>query len=90
MRAAVETEEDLVICPQPCPDESLALSEELARLRRGLDFLPARHREVLVLSAFEGMDHAECAEVLGCTVRAVEGQLHRARKALMLWWDSQG
>lgn len=87
---AVVVGEDSAICPLPCPDESLALSEELERLRLGLDLLPARHREALVLSAFEGMDHAGCAEVLGCTVRAVEGRLHRARKALLLWWDSQG
>jgi RNA polymerase sigma-70 factor (ECF subfamily) len=47
----------------------------LARLR------PA-DREVLLLTAWEGLDAAQVAAVLGCTPQAVHTRLHRARARL--------
>jgi RNA polymerase sigma-70 factor (ECF subfamily) len=61
----------------------------MAKLERGLQALPPRFREVLVLVCLEGHDHASCASVLGCSPRAVEGRLYRARRALLAWWNQE-
>ena len=39
-------------------------------------------REVLRLAAWEGLSHREIAEVLGCSIAAVDQRLHRAKKRL--------
>ena len=46
-----------------------------------LDRLPSAHREVLLLSYWDGLSAAEAGAVLGCSVSAVWVRLHRARKA---------
>lgn len=47
---------------------------------RTLRELPATDRELLTLVAWEGLDHAEIAEVLRCSRNAVRLRLHRARR----------
>lgn len=42
--------------------------------------LPEAQRELLALSAWEGLDHGQIAVVLGCSRNAVRIRLHRARK----------
>ena len=44
--------------------------------------LNVRDREVLNLAAWEGLPHSEIAEVLGCSIAAVDQRLHRAKKRL--------
>jgi RNA polymerase sigma-70 factor (ECF subfamily) len=44
--------------------------------------LSARDREVLNLAAWEGLPHREIAEVLGCSIAAVDQRLHRAKQRL--------
>lgn len=68
--------------PGLSPDETAADSEALAKLRRAIASLPERLREVLVLCGVEGLSQEECAELLGCSRRAVEGRLYRARQEL--------
>ncbi len=41
--------------------------------------LPREQRAALVLREFEGLSYAEIAQVLGITVAAVKGRIHRAR-----------
>jgi DNA-directed RNA polymerase specialized sigma24 family protein len=43
----------------------------------------------LMLTTIEGLSHEECADVLNCSVRGVEGRLYRARQMLMQWWDEE-
>jgi RNA polymerase sigma-70 factor (ECF subfamily) len=76
-------------CPRPSPAESLLLSDDLAKLRRGLNLLPVRLREALVLVAVEGLSQRESATILKCSVRALEGRLRRARRELLRWWESE-
>ncbi len=52
-----------------------ALTAALARLRPD-------DREVLMLTAWEGLDATQVATVLGCTPQAVHTRLHRARARL--------
>jgi RNA polymerase sigma-70 factor (ECF subfamily) len=44
--------------------------------------LSARDREVLNLAAWEGLPHREIAEILGCSIAAVDQRLHRAKQRL--------
>lgn len=76
-------------CPAATPDEAAIRDTDLAKLDRGLASLPEEHRSVLVLSCLEGLSHAECAEILKCSQRAVEGRLYRARQRLSEWWTRE-
>jgi len=51
-------------------------------LRVVLDGLRGRDREILLLTAWEGLGPAEAAVVLGCSPRAAAVRLHRARRRL--------
>lgn len=73
---------DELSAPGPRPDENAAETEELAKLRQAIAALPERLREVIVLCGIEGLSHDECATLLGCSRRAVEGRLYRARQEL--------
>ncbi len=73
---------DRLVCPAPAPDEQAVEVEQSAALRRAITGLPDRLREVIVLCALEGMSQEACANLLGCSVRAVEGRLYRARTEL--------
>jgi len=68
--------------PGPRPDEIAAETDELAKLRDAITTLPERLREVIVLCGIEGLSQDECAALLGCSRRAVEGRLYRARQEL--------
>lgn len=52
---------------QLTPSRDAAAREELARLERALDDLPARDLEIVRLAQFEGRSHAEIAERVGVT-----------------------
>jgi len=52
------------------------------RIEATLSGLPASQREVLVLSAIEGLSAREAAAVLGISENAVATRLFRARKAM--------
>jgi RNA polymerase sigma-70 factor, ECF subfamily len=56
--------------------------ERLAAVRKALDGLPPRDREVLTLTAWEGFTPQEIAAVTGMSANVVRVRLHRARKRL--------
>ena len=60
-----------------------------AAVRSAVAALPGELREALVLFEYEGLGQAEIAATLGCTVKAVESRVARAkeklRAALMPW-----
>ncbi len=87
--ASLGAGESPLACQRPTPDEVLARSGDLQKLQRGIARLPERLRVVLILCAQEGLSHEECAEVLNCSSRAVEGRLYRARKELLEWWNRE-
>lgn len=51
-------------------------------LREALQALRPADREVLMLTAWEGLEGAQAARVLGCSPQAVHTRLHRARARL--------
>ncbi len=56
--------------------------ETSAQVRRAVQALPARYREVVVLRYLEEMPAAEIAALLGISANSVEVRLHRARARL--------
>jgi RNA polymerase sigma-70 factor (ECF subfamily) len=86
---ALEDVEQPPVCPQQAPDASAELNSEMQKLERGLAVLSEKLRVVLMLTAMEGLSHEECAQVLNCSVRGVEGRVYRARQMLMDWWDEE-
>jgi RNA polymerase sigma factor (sigma-70 family) len=66
----------------PQPSEQASTSEDLTLLRTALARLPIVHREVLVLSRLQHLEHKDIARLLDCSVGAVKVRAHRALKEL--------
>ena len=58
------------------------LVDELQVVRAGLSTLSSADREILTLTAWEGLSLTEAASVLGCKTNAAGVRLHRARRRL--------
>jgi RNA polymerase sigma-70 factor (ECF subfamily) len=67
----------------------LTRKEGIEALRRAVQALPRRYREVVALCDLEEVDYADAAFILDCPVGTVRSRLHRAR-ALLLEKMSQG
>jgi len=63
-------------------DRQLSARDELRRVQEGLERLPARCRQVLVLRRVEGLSTREVAEHLNISVSTVENQLVHGLRAL--------
>jgi RNA polymerase sigma-70 factor (ECF subfamily) len=63
-------------------EEIAAAAQHHARVLACVDRLPAKERQVLVLSAFEELSSVEIAEVLGITESSVRSRLFRARNLM--------
>ena len=69
--------------PVPADPFDWLLEQERAGLiRRGMQNLPRRDAELLLLKYTEGWSYRQLAEHLGTTTSAVEARLHRARAKL--------
>jgi RNA polymerase sigma-70 factor (ECF subfamily) len=67
---------------EPRPEERLEAERDIALVRRALDQLPWKKREILMLSRFQDLKLREIADLLGCHVGTVKAQVHRALKDL--------
>lgn len=67
---------------EPQPSEQAATTEDVVLLRAALARLPLEHREVLVLSRLQHLEHKEIAKLMDCSVGAVKVRAHRALKEL--------
>lgn len=72
------------VLPARCGTPSdLASSHDTTRLvREAIAQLPEEQRTALLLFEYQDLGHAEIAEVLGCSAKAVETRLYRARQTL--------
>lgn len=64
------------------PSQDLMHAERAAAVRQAIARLPDDLRAALVLSEFENQSNAEIASVMGCSTKAVEMRLYRARHQL--------
>lgn len=68
--------------PNSSPSETIQSSERTAAVRRAVAALPEQLRIPLILSEYEEKSHAEISEILGCSAKAVEVRIYRARQQL--------
>ena len=66
----------------PSPRQRLEASERASAVRDAVAALPEDLRLPLVLAEYEGRAQAEIAEILDCSIKAVEMRMYRARKQL--------
>ncbi len=66
----------------PSPRQTLEASERASVVRAAVAALPEDLRLPLVLAEYEGRAQAEIAEILDCSIKAVEMRIYRARKQL--------
>lgn len=71
----------LAVTDDPLID--LTRREGIENLRRAVQALPRRYREVVVLCDLEEVDYADAAIALGCPIGTVRSRLHRARALLL-------
>lgn len=62
----------------------LESERQLTELRAAIASLPARHREVIELCVYAGLDQQAAAIALGVSVGTVKSRLHRARRRLAI------
>ena len=72
---------ELAVIDDPMLD--LTRREGIEALRRAVQALPRRYREVVVLCDLEEVDYADAAVALGCPIGTVRSRLHRARGLLL-------
>ena len=64
------------------PSEAMQTSERAEAVRNAVAALPEELRTPLILAEYEERSQAEIGEILGCTAKAVETLIYRARKHL--------
>lgn len=64
------------------PDEAAVGVEKARAIQQAFLCLPADLREAMTLFLHEDMSHAEIAKLLGCSKKAVETRVYRARQLL--------
>ena len=72
------------------PEENLQSRELHQRIEKALASLPQELREPLHLFTYEEMNQSDIAAALGCSVKAVETRIYRARQMLRGLLDGEG
>ncbi|MGD0651538.1 MAG: RNA polymerase sigma factor [Verrucomicrobiia bacterium] len=64
---------------------SSGTDELTVRVQEALMQLPAKQRAAVVLTVYDGLNHAEAARILGCSETTVSWRIFVARKKLKRW-----
>lgn len=64
------------------PDQAAMRSESISLVKAGIDKLPHDLKTTILLYEYQSLSYAEIASVFGCSVKAVEMKLYRARQLL--------
>jgi RNA polymerase sigma-70 factor (ECF subfamily) len=64
------------------PDEAAQQHETTLRIEKAIATLPVDLREALHLFTYQEMSQQEIAKTLGCSIKAVEARIYRARRML--------
>lgn len=68
--------------PGRTPADSAIAREKSEEVNRSVRALPHDLREALVLSVYDGLGYAEISAIVGCSAKAVETRIYRARQIL--------
>jgi RNA polymerase sigma-70 factor (ECF subfamily) len=71
-------------------DSAPCQSEKSRRARELLLKLPPKQRAAIMLTVYDGMNHAEAAEVLNCSETTVSWRVFTARRKLKRWLTAKG
>jgi RNA polymerase sigma-70 factor (ECF subfamily) len=66
----------------PSPAEHIQAGERAEAVRRAVAALPDELRQPFLLAEYEDRSHAEIGAILGCSAKAVETRIYRARQQL--------
>jgi RNA polymerase sigma-70 factor (ECF subfamily) len=64
------------------PDSLLEQKEKQRTIRQAIDTLPPNQRTAVILKRFQELSYEEIAQVMQCSLSAVESLLHRAKQNL--------
>lgn len=68
--------------PGPLPDRAAQSAETVRMVHEAFEALPGELREAMTLFIDGGLSYAEIAAVAGCSVKAAETRIYRARQIL--------
>ncbi|MBI4624659.1 MAG: sigma-70 family RNA polymerase sigma factor [Verrucomicrobia bacterium] len=68
--------------PSSSPDVDLLRAETAAAVRSAIEVLPEPLRAAVLLCEYEELSHSEAAAAVGCSAKAIETRLYRARQML--------
>jgi len=68
--------------PGRSPEEEAVAAEKAAAIERAFQTLSEELREAMSLFIYEGMGYADIAALSGCSAKAVETRIYRARQIL--------
>ena len=67
---------------KPTPSDNLEAEERAASVRTAVGLLPEELRTPLLLAEYESLAQSEIGTILGCSPKAVETRIYRARQQL--------
>ncbi len=76
--------------PQAAGEGPEAGNEWSERMQEALLKLPAKQRAAVMLTLYDGLNHAEAAEVLSCSETTVSWRVFAARRKLKRWLAAGG
>jgi RNA polymerase sigma-70 factor (ECF subfamily) len=76
--------------PEPAGETALARNETGRAVHAALLKLPAKQRAAIMLTLYDGLNHAEAAEALGCSETTVSWRVFAARRKLRRWLAAAG
>lgn len=76
--------------PKAVPEELLMKKLDMEALHRGLEKLPSKHRQILVMRELGGLSYAEIAAELSLEEGTVKSRIFRARKNLCAYLLGDG
>lgn len=71
------------------PESSNGQADQSLRVQAALLKLPARQRAAVVLTVYDGLNHAEAAQALGCSETTVSWRVFAARRKLKSWLQTR-
>ena len=76
------TIEEVLVDASPSPEDLLLSREQSRRISDALQSLPDNQRLALILKRYDDLSYQEIAQIIGCSVSAVDSLIVRAKRTL--------